>query len=100
MSDYETDEAEEVSWMELQVAGQPVCWVGVTHPDGYVYLNGDLHPLGSATALIKAAKEHVPYVALSAVRVMFPAEWLAAECLHDEDRLRVINNLIAEARRQ
>jgi hypothetical protein len=58
-----------------------------------VYVSGEIHPLGAATSLIKAAKEHVPYIAVSAVEVLYPADWLRGECLHDPDRLRIINNL-------
>ena len=99
-NDFDTDEADELSLMEIRIPGQQVSWAGITVPDGHVYLQGDIHPLGSATALIKAAREHVPYVAVSAVQVLFPAEWLAAECLHDHDRLRVIANLSSFVRSQ
>ncbi|OXE36636.1 MAG: hypothetical protein CGW95_06600 [Phenylobacterium zucineum] len=97
---FDTDEAEDLDLMQICIPGQPVSWAGITRPGGNVYLQGDIHVLGSATALIKAAKEHVPYVPVSAVQVLFPAEWLAAECLHDADRLRVIANLSAFVRGQ
>ena len=87
------DDSDDLDLMEIRIGENIVAWAGITQPDGLVYLEGNTHPLGAATALIKAAKEHVPYVAVSAVRVLFPAEWLRAECLHDRDRLRVIDNL-------
>jgi hypothetical protein len=99
-NDFDTDEADDLDLMQICIPGQEVSWAGITRPDGHVYLQGDIHCLGSATALIKAAKEHVPYVAVSAVQVLFPAEWLAAECIHDTDRLRVIANLCAFVRSQ
>ena len=99
-NDFDTDEAEDLDLMQICIPGQPVSWAGITVPDGHVYLQGDIHPLGSATALIKAAKDHVPYVPVSAVQVLFPAEWLAAECLADTDRLRVIANLSSFVRSQ
>lgn len=89
----DVDETEDLDLMEIRVGEQRVSWAGITRPGGDVYLQGDIHPLGSATALIKAAKDHVPYVAVSAVQVLYPSEWLRAECLHDMDRLRVIGNL-------
>jgi hypothetical protein len=99
-NEFDTDESEDLDLMQLCIPGQAVTWAGITRPGGNVYLQGDLHALGSATALIKAAKEHVPYVPVSAVQVLFPAEWLAAECLHDTDRLRVIANLSSFVRSQ
>lgn len=94
------DDAEDMDLMELQVGEQRVGWIGITRPDGHVFVEGELHPLGGATALIKAAKEHVPYVAVSAVKVLFPVDWLRGECLHDPDRLRVLTNLERYARGQ
>jgi len=98
--DHDVEAFDDLDLMQIHVAGQPATWAGITRPNGDVYLQGDVHPLGSATALIKAAKEHVPYVPVSAVQVLFPADWLAGECLHDEDRLRVIRNLCAFVRGQ
>lgn len=83
------DSSEDLHLIELQAPGTVPLHAGLT-ASGMVYLRGDLHPLGSATALIKAAREHVPYAAVSAVNVLFPADWLRGECLHDADRLRVI----------
>lgn len=98
--DHDVEDAEEVDLMELQVGGQAVGWVGVSRPEGHVYLSGDIHPYGSASAMLVAKLQNVPYIAVSAVRVLFPSEWLAAECLGDEDRLRIIRNLVSEARSQ
>ena len=86
------EDSEDLDLMEIRVHDKPNSWAGVS-ASGMVYLQGDLHPLGSATALIKAAKENVPYVSVSAVRVLYPSEWLRAECMHDADRTRVIDNL-------
>jgi hypothetical protein len=83
------DENEDLHLVELQAPGAAPLHAGIT-ASGMVYLRGDLHPLGSATALIKAARDHVPYAAVSAVNVLFPADWLRGECLHDTDRLRVV----------
>ena len=93
MEDYGVDESEDLDLLEINVAGQPATWAGFARGSGMVYLQGDLHPLGSSLALLKAAKEHVPYVAVNAVRVLFPGEWLRAECMHDADRCRVIDNM-------
>jgi len=87
--DVEHHSEEDLHLIELQAPGSVPLHAGVS-ASGLVYLRGDLHPLGSATALIKAAREHVPYAALGAVNVLFPADWLRSECLHDADRLRVI----------
>lgn len=95
---YDVDDSEDLSLMEIKVGDQRVSHAGVSE-SGLIYLQGDLHPLGSATALIKAAKEHIPYVAVTAVEVLFPADWLRGECLHDLDRLRVITNLENVARK-
>lgn len=91
---------EDMDLLEIQRGGEKVTWAGITRPGGEVYLQGDLHPLGSATALLSAAKANVPYASVNAVTVLYPAEWLAAECLHDHDRLRVIANLCTFVRGQ
>ena len=93
----DTEEAEDLNIIEINGGPAPV-YAGVTD-SGDVYLQGDIHPLGSASALIAAAAQHVPYVAISAVRVLFPADWLRGECLHDTDRLRIIGNVEQMARR-
>lgn len=98
--DYGVDEAEDLDLMELRVAGQQIGWAGITRPGGEVYLSGDLHPYGSFKAMKLAQFAKVPYVAVSAVRVLFPADWLRAECLGDADRLRVIDNAAAFVRGQ
>lgn len=94
----EVEDSEDLFLVELQAKGAPPIHAGITK-EGVVFLRGDIHPLGSATALIKAAREHVPYVAVSAVNVIFPSDWLRAECLHDVDRLRVIGNMEQMVRR-
>jgi hypothetical protein len=96
--DYDTDMDEDLDLVELQVGGMKAATVGIVKNTGMVYIGGDLHPLGSFAALMLAAKEHVPYVALSAISVLFPAEWIRAACLHDVDRQRVIDNLEKHAR--
>lgn len=96
--DYNVDESEEnVDVIEIQHKGHKVGLVGVSE-SGVVYLSGDLHPLGAFPALMTAAKEHVPYISTSAINALFPADWLRAACLHDADRLRVIDNLEKFAR--
>lgn len=91
MTDYDTDETEDLNIIEINGGLAPV-YAGVT-TSGDVYLRGDIHPLGSASALIAAAAQHVPYVAITAVQVLFPSNWLRGECLHDMDRLRIIGNM-------
>lgn len=93
MSDYDYDETEDVDLVEIRMGDNRVGHAGIAKASGMVYVSGEIHPLGAATALIKAAKEHVPYIAVSAVEVLYPADWLRGECLHDPDRLRIINNL-------
>lgn len=97
---HDVEDAEEVDLMEVRAGEQVVGWVGVSRPEGHVYLGGDLHPYGSASAMLVAKLQNVPYIAVSAVRVLFPAEWLRAECLADADRVRVIDNLVSWARSQ
>lgn len=86
--------------MELQVAGRAFGWAGIARGSGLVYLSGDLHPYGSFKAMKLAQVANVPYVAVSAVRVLFPAEWLRAECMADPERVRVIDNAAAFVRGQ
>lgn len=89
----EAEASEDLIILAIKGAGiQPGLHAGISE-SGDVYLPGDIHPLGSASALLTAARMHVPYVAVSAVQVLFPAEWLRAECLHDMDRQRVITNM-------
>lgn len=95
--DHDYDETENVDLYQIHVGGNPVMTVGVSE-SGLIFIRGDLHPLGSSTALLKAAVEHVPYIAVTAVEVLFPAEWLRAECAHDADRLRIIWNIESMAR--
>lgn len=95
--DYDVDEMEDLDLMEIRSSDQKVGLAGVSESGG-VYLAGDLHPLGSASALLAAAHAHVPYVSVSAVCVLYPAEWLRGECLGNADRLRIIDNLVAFVR--
>lgn len=95
----DVDETEDVDILEVQVQGQRATRIGIARASGTVYLNGDLHPLGSFSALMIAAREHVPYTSVSAIDAMYPSEWLRAQCLHDRDRLRIIGNLESLARR-
>lgn len=92
----DTEETEDLNIIEIQGGPQPL-YAGVT-TGGEVFLRGDIHPLGSFAALMKAAQQHIPYVAISAVQVLFPAAWLRGECLHDSDRQRVIDNMEALVR--
>lgn len=96
--DYEVDDTEDLDLIGVKVGDQQVATVGVVKGTGMVYIPGDVHPLGSYSALFKAAREHVPYVAVSAVSVLFPATWLRGECLADADRLRIIDNFERIAR--
>jgi hypothetical protein len=98
MSQYDQDEStEDVELTEVKVGDFPAMTIGVS-ASGQVYIRGDLHPLGSATALLTAAAQHVGYIALSAVEVLYPADWLRGECMHDRDRVRVIDNIVNLAR--
>lgn len=96
--DYDVDESEEsVDVFEIQHKGHKVGLAGVSE-SGVVFLSGELHPLGAASALLEAFKEKVPYISTSAVNALFPVDWLRGACLHDADRLRVLNNLERFAR--
>lgn len=95
----EVEDSEDLIILAIKGRGvQPGLHAGIS-ASGVVYLQGDLHPLGSASALLTAAKQHVPYVAISAVQVLYPADWLRGECAHDADRLRVIGNMEELVRR-
>ena len=95
----EVEESEDIIILGIQGAGvHPGMHAGIS-ASGDVYLPGDIHPLGSASALLTAARHHVPYVAVSAVQVLYPSDWLRSECLHDYDRLRVIGNMEELVRR-
>ena len=96
---FETDDDEDVSLIEIQVMGQKVATAGVSK-SGQVFLQGDIHPLGSASALLTAAINKVPYIEVSAVEVLYPADWLRAECLGNVDRQRIIDNAEAFVRGQ
>lgn len=99
MTIFDTDEDEDVSLIEIQVKGQKVATAGVS-TSGQVFLQGDIHPLGSASALLTAAIHRVPYIEVSAVEVLYPADWLRAECMGNADRQRIIDNAEAFVRGQ
>jgi hypothetical protein len=84
-----------VDLMEIKAGDNVVSWVGIAQPDDDVFLQSDIHCLGSAVALIRAAKAGVPYVHVDTDRVLVPAAWLRAESRSDADRVRVIDNLTA-----
>lgn len=86
------EDIEDVDVIEIQHGGVKVALAGVS-ASGVVFLSGDIHPLGAFPALMRAAKEHVPYISTGSVNALFPADWLRAACLHDADRLRVIGNM-------
>lgn len=94
---FESDDDEDVSLIEIQVKGQKVATAGVS-ASGTVFLNGEIHPMGSASALVTAAVHQVPYIEVSAVEVLYPADWLRAECLAHPDLIRIINNAEAFVR--
>lgn len=91
MSAMEIEESESLQLFEVRVGGVKVQSAGVSD-SGVVYINGDIHPSGSLLAMAAAQRADVPFVSVSAVEVLFPAEWLRGECLHDPDRLRIIDN--------
>lgn len=99
MTIFDTDEDEDVNLVEIQVKGQKVATAGVS-ASGIVYLQGEIHPLGSASALVTASVHQIPYIEVSAVEVLYPADWLRAECLGNMDRIRIINNAEAFVRGQ
>ena len=83
---------EDVYLFEIQHEGAEVGLAGVSD-SGVVYLSGDLHVNGRFAALLAAPKAQVSYIATPSGEVLFPAEWLRCQCLHDVDRLHVIDNL-------
>lgn len=95
---HDVEDSEDLILGELMAGDQPVGWYGVGATTGDVYVNGDLHPRGSANAMVEARLTDVPYVPVSAVRVLFPLDWIRAACLHDRDRLMVLANLERFAR--
>lgn len=96
---YDCDESEEeVDLLEIRAGDSPAMTIGIGRDTGNLFLRGDLHPLGSATALITAAAQHVPYIAVSAVEVLYPSDWLRGECAGNIDRQRIITNLENYAR--
>lgn len=95
---FETEETEDVQIVGIVMDDRPICDAGIT-ASGVVYLRGDIHPLGSEKALALAAVLHVPHIAVNAVSVLFPADWLRGECMADPDRIRIIDNQEALVRR-
>lgn len=87
------DGMEEVDVVNVMIGENKVGTAGICRESGTVYLGGDLHPLGSFAAIMKAYKEDIPYISTGAVNAMFPSDWLRGECLADPERLRVIGNL-------
>lgn len=94
---FESDDDEDVSLIEIQVKGQKVATAGVS-ASGTVFLNGEIHPMGSASALVTAAVHQVPYIEVSAVEVLYPADWLRSECMAHPDIRRIIDNAEAFVR--
>lgn len=90
---FETTEEEDVTLTEVSMGQAPAMTIGVGDKSGDIYVKGDLHPLGSASALLTAAARHIPYIALTAVEVLYPLDWLKGECAHDPDRQRVLRNI-------
>jgi hypothetical protein len=91
------DSTEDVELTEVKVGDAPAMTIGVS-ASGLIFIRGDIHPLGSATALLTAAARGVPYIALSAVEVLYPSNWLRGECMGDLDRMRIITNIENYAR--
>lgn len=65
---------------------------------GTIFLSSDLHPGGANEAMARAAEQGIPWVMQSAVQVLFPAEWLAAEALGEPVRSSIIPSLVAVIR--
>lgn len=51
--DYEVDDTEDLDLVAIKVGDQQVATVGVVKNTGMVYIPGDVHPLGSYTALFR-----------------------------------------------
>lgn len=94
----EVEDSEDLHLIGVHVAGIGEVQTAGISASGDVYLRGDIHPLGSQKALALAQVMHIPYVAVSAVEVLFPADWLMAECLADADRVRIIGEAVALVR--
>lgn len=87
------DYGDAVDLLEIQNSGVKVCLAGRSAA-GSVYLQGDI--VGSpAAVLIKAVGEGVPYLLVGGDQILFSGNWIRSQCLHDVDRLRVIDNLSA-----
>lgn len=94
----EVEDSEDLFLIGVHVAGYGEAQTAGISASGDVFLRGDIHPLGSYKALALAQVMHIPYVAVSAVEVLYPADWLRAECLADADRLRAIEEAEAFVR--
>lgn len=95
MSDFEIDDGtEDIQWFDLGMGRE----VAVAEQSGTVYVSGELHPVGAYSALLLAAKDDVPYASRGAVSAYFPVDWIRGACLHDPDRLRILDNLERIAR--
>ena len=89
--EFGTEDVEDIHMFGLrtQLGEAPV---GVT-TGGDVFVSADLHPLGAAKALALCDVMHIPFVSYNAVTVLVPADWIKAECLHDSDRQRILDNI-------
>lgn len=62
--------------------------------DGRIYLDINLHPGGAMEGMQRLTDQQVEFVPTSAVSCLCPAEWLVAECMGDNLRLGVIDQLL------
>lgn len=91
---FDFDETEDVNILTLTLEGAPPgaqFKVGYAPKSRALYLKGDLHPLGEASALLQAAKEYVPYISIGAISALFPEDWLRQACQGDQNRMRIIH---------
>lgn len=96
MSDFDTEETEDVEVITMKMEGTPpgeTFRVGFAPKSRNIFLEGNLHPLGAASALLQAAKEDVPYISLGAVSALFPEMWLRQACQGDTYRQSVITGI-------
>jgi hypothetical protein len=101
MPDFDFDYEEDVDIITMAPENAPPGTsfkVGFAPKSRTVYLNGDLHPLGAATALLVAASEHVPYISLGAMSALYPEEWLREACQGDWRRLQIIDGICRSLR--
>lgn len=90
----EIEESEDLHLIGIHLAGYGEIQTAGVSASGDVFLRGDIHPLGSFKALQLAQVMHIPYVAVNAVEVLYPADWLRAECLADAERVSRIDNAV------